>query len=132
MAIRVSKNRIDLDDMKLRKAVMEDYGETLVTANSGTAYTIDITAGNVFEITLTGNCTFTFSNPSPSGSACTFTLVLKQGAGSNTVVWPAAVDWDRGLVPTISSAASAVDIFTFLTTDVGTRWYGFVAGQSMQ
>lgn len=36
MTIRVSKDRIDMDDKVLQKPVLKDYGETVVTANSGT------------------------------------------------------------------------------------------------
>jgi len=106
--------------------------EALVTANSSTSYSINLLNGNVFEITLTGNCTFTFSNPSTSGNSTSFTLILKQdGTGSRTTTWPASVDWAAATAPTLTTTASAVDILTFFTTDGGTRWYGFLAGAAL-
>ena len=130
--MRVSKDRIDMDDKVLQKPVIKDYAKSLVTANSGSSYTIDLVNGNAFEITLTANCSFTFSNPPASGKAGNFMLVLKQDAtGSRTVTWPAAVDWPSATAPTLTTTASGVDILTFMTTDGGTRWYGFVAGQAM-
>lgn len=134
MTMRISVNRIDLDDKTLQKPVIKDYGETLVTANSGTAYTVDLTAGNVFEITLTGNVTFTFSNPPASGTAGYFTLILKQDAiGSRTVAWPSSVKWPSGgTVPTISSFKYSPTVFTFKTTDGGATWLGVLGGTNMK
>ena len=117
-------------DVTIERPEFKDYGETLTTANTSTTYTIDLTNGNVFELTLTGNCTYTFSNPPGSGIGGSFTLIQKQdGSGSRTVAWPASVDWAGGTGPTISSGANDVDVFTFVTTDAGTTWYGFTAGQ---
>ena len=129
MPIRVSRTRIDLDDQTLQKPVLKDYGEARIAENSGAAYTIDLTRGNVHETTLTDNCTFTFSNPPPSGIAGSFTLILKQdGTGSRTATWPASVDWPSGTAPTLTTTASAVDIVSFTTTDGGTIWWGFPGG----
>ncbi len=131
--IRVSSRRVDLGDNTLSQAVLKDYGETLTTANSSTAYTVDLTGGNVFKITMTGNCTFTFSNPPASGTAGSFTLVLIQdGTGSRTATWPAAVKWASGTAPTLTTTATTgTDILTFMTMDGGTTWYGFAAGIGM-
>ena len=117
-----------MDDKILRKPVLEDYGETRVAANSSTSYTANLQTGNVFEITLTGNCAFTFSNPPASGTAGSFTLILKQdGTGGRTVTWPAAVDWQSGSAPTVLAHANAINIYTFMTTDGGTTWYGMLS-----
>lgn len=114
-----------MDDKVLQKPVLKDYGETVVTANSSTAYTVDLTQGNVFNITLTGNCSFTFSNPPASGTAGSFTLILTQdGTGSRTATWPAAVSWSGGSAPTLNTSAGSVNILTFVTVDAGTLWYG--------
>ena len=121
---------LDCNDLEVGKAKLKDYGETLTTANTSTSYTIDLTNGNVFELTLTGNCVYTFSNPPATGIGGSFTLIQKQdGTGSRTVTFPASVEWAGGTAPTITSTASSVDIFTFITTDAGTTWYGFTAGQ---
>lgn len=116
-------------DQLVTRPEIRDYAETVDVDNSGTAYTIDLENGNVHEVTLTGNCTFTFSNPPATGKAGSFTLILKQdGTGSRTTTWPASVDWTGGNAPVLSSGASEVDVLTFLTTDGGTTWYGMVAG----
>jgi hypothetical protein len=118
-------------DYTISRPVLKDYGEDTETdATSTDAKTLDIAAeGNVFDITLTDNCTFTFSNPSASGTACSITLILRQdGTGSRTVTWPASVDWPSATAPTLSTGAADVDVFTFLTVDAGTTWLGFTAG----
>ena len=102
------------------------YTEETVTANTGTAYTIDLANGSVQILTLTGNCTFTFPTATAGRS---FIMLLKQdGTGSRTVTWPAAVKWPGSTAPTITSTASRLDKFIF-TAD-GTNWYGSNAGQN--
>jgi hypothetical protein len=103
-----------------------DYKEGVVTANTGTAYTISLSTGTLQILTLTGNCTFTFPTATAGKS---FTLLLKQDAtGSRTVTWPSAVKWPGGTAPTITSTASKLDKYVF--TSDGTNWYGSNAGQN--
>lgn len=102
------------------------YTEETVTANTSTAYTIDLANGTVQYLTLTGNCVYTFPTPVAGKS---FILIQKQdGTGSRTVTWPAAVKWPGGTTPTITSTASKADKFIF-TAD-GTNWLGSVGGQA--
>jgi len=102
------------------------YTEETVTANTSTAYTIDLVNGSVQILTLTGNCTFTFPTATAGRS---FILILKQDAtGSRTATWPAAVKWPAGTAPTITSTASKSDKYIF-TAD-GTNWIGSNAGQN--
>lgn len=106
--------------------LVNDYREAVVTANTGTAYTINIANGTVQNLTLTGNCTFTFPTATSGKS---FILLLRQdGTGSRTVTWPAAVKWPGGTAPTITATASRLDKYIF-TAD-GTNWYGSNAGQN--
>lgn len=102
------------------------YTEETVSANTSTAYTIDLLNGSVQILTLTGNCTFTFPTATAGRS---FILILKQDAtGSRTATWPAAVKWPAGTAPTITSTASKSDKYIF-TAD-GTNWIGSNAGQN--
>ena len=111
--------------------VVKDYGETVnaIGATGGGTQDIDITAGNVVTATVdTSTNTFTFSNPSTSGVSCSFTLILTNG-GSQTVNWPASVDWAAATAPTLTAAG--VDVLTFMTVDGGTIWYGGAGGWDM-
>ena len=124
---------VDAGDQIISKAVFKDVGETLATnGTSGSTATIDLEDGNFHKVTLTANCTFTFSNPPATGTAGSFTLFLVQdGTGSRTVTWPGTVDWAAATAPTLTTTAAAVDVLTFITLDGGTIWNGFVAGQAM-
>lgn len=107
----------------------EGGGDVLSTVGaSGSTETIDLTDGNVHDITLTANCTLTFASVAP-GRGRSFTLVLRQdGVGSRTVTWPGSVVWPGGVAPTLSTTAGATDVLTFFTLDGGTTWYGFSTG----
>jgi hypothetical protein len=111
--------------------VVKDYGETvnIIGATGGGTQIIDITLGNVATATVdTSTNTFQFDNPSATGVSCSFTLILTNG-GSQTVVWPGAVDWAAATAPTLTAAG--VDVLTFMTVDAGTIWYGFAGGLAM-
>lgn len=103
--------------------------ETVSTNSSATgAVTLNLTNGNVFSLTLTGNVTFTFSGAT-SGKACSFAVYLKQDGGGNRVVtWPASVKWAGGVDPTLSTAANSLDVLVFESLDGGTTWYGSLVG----
>jgi hypothetical protein len=89
--------------------------------NSSTADTIDWNSGNEHMSTLTGNVTYTFSNPVNGGR---YVLVLATGAGSFSATWPATVLWPGGATPTITTTASKVDVCTFIYVSSVTKYYG--------
>ena len=122
----------NMADALLTRPEIKDYGESVNALGDlgGGSDAIDIELGNVVTATVsTAEQTFTFTNPSDSGTACSFTLILTNG-GSQTVNWPAAVDWAGGTAPTLTTAG--VDVLTFTTVDAGTTWYGFATGLDMQ
>jgi hypothetical protein len=98
--------------------------------NTGTAQTITLAAGLVQTFTVNGNCTFTMPSGLPSGQAIAFTVILTDSGGPRTITFTGVL-WNGGADPTGTSAASAIDIFTFLTINGGTTWYGFPAGLGM-
>lgn len=91
--------------------------------NSGTADTIDwgslSTASH--KSTLTGNVTYTFSNPVNGGR---YVLLIDTGAGSFTAAWPASVLWAGGSTPTITTTGSKVDICVFTYYSSTSKYYG--------
>ena len=91
---------------------------------SGSAVTLpDVTTATMHDVTLTANCTFTFP---AVGAGKSFSMRLTQDAtGSRTATWPATVKWHGGAAPTLSTAASKVDVFAFLCFD-GARWEGII------
>ncbi len=119
---------MDADNGRVENATFKQYGETIVSASSGAAYTVNLSTGNTFKLTLTANCAITFANPLSAGTANIFTIVLVQDGGTRSVTWPAAVKWASGTAPTLATAAGAIDSVTFMTVDGGTRYFGFAAG----
>ena len=127
-----SSGTVNCVDYIIQRPRFTDYAETVNALGDvgGGTDAIDISAGNVVTATVsTATQTFTFTNPSATGKACSFTLILTNG-GSQTVNWPSSVDWADGSAPSLTS--SGVDILTFTTVDAGTIWYGFAAGTDMK
>ena len=118
-------------DGVVQRPEMKDYSETTVALSAAATVDIDLTTGNVFTITPDQNTTFTFSNPSPTGKSCSFTLIWTQDGSDRTIAWPASVDWKDGSAPDVTSGSGKRDIYTFFTIDAGTIWYGFQAGTDM-
>lgn len=103
-----------------------EKGNAIGSTGGGTQ-DINLNDGRVQSLTVdTSANTFTFSNPAAYDR---LTLIITNG-GSQTVNWPASVDWAGGTAPTLTS--SGVDVVTFITNDTGTTWYGFASGLDMQ
>lgn len=117
-------------DYEIQHPILVDYGEKVNTAgNISGATAINCNTANHYTATLTGNATFTFTNPSPTGNACPLRISLIQdGTGSRTVTWPASVVWPGGSAPTLTTTAGRRDEFVFITEDGGTKWTGSVRG----
>jgi len=118
-------------DQVISRPEIKDYSETKTALSAAASVAIDITNGNVFTITPDQNTTFTFTNPSPTGKSCAFTLIWTQDGSDRTISWPASVDWAGGSAPDVTSGSAKIDIYTFFTLDAGTIWYGFQAGADM-
>jgi len=119
---------LNFQDEQAIRPEIKDYAETInaLGDTGGGTDAIDVSAGNVVTATVsTATQEFTFTNPSATGKACSFTLHLTNG-GSQTVNWPNSVDWAGGSAPDLTS--SGLDVLTFTTIDAGTTWLGFLAG----
>jgi len=79
--------------------------------NSGTSKTIDWSNGANQKVTLTGNCTFTLSNP--SNGATYYLRLIQDGTGGRTATWPGTVKWPQGINPTLTTTAAQTDFVTF-------------------
>jgi hypothetical protein len=119
-ALFVSKvSTVDVEKVYLKNAdgtqgmkpVSELLSEILITnaAVTGT-YNIDYSAGNVWDLTLTGNTTLTESNAPASGTTKTITLEV---SGNFTLSYPSS--WTTGITGAYSGTASlnTITIQTF-------------------
>jgi hypothetical protein len=109
----------------LTNPTVTNYVETLYSANTSTAITVDLANGTVQNLTLTGNATITMPTAVAGKS---FIIILSQdGTGSRTVTW-STVSWPSATAPTITSTASKKDIYSFFSN--GTSWFGATIGQN--
>lgn len=90
--------------------------------NSSTADTLDLSSCPVRKSTLTGNVTYTLTNPVTGGA---YIIRILTGAGGFTATWPATVKWAAGSAPTITVTASRMDLVSLLWD--GTNYYGTVS-----
>jgi hypothetical protein len=104
-----------------------DGGKEVINtvAVSGATPICDLSLGNVQDVTLTADATFTFSGAT-AGVFCSFELFLRQdGTGGWVTTWPGSVVWPGGTAPTLSTTPSTVTVLAFGSEDGGTTWYGF-------
>lgn len=118
----------DLPTVPIAARVTGGGQETVSAVTSTASTTLNLTNGNVFNVTLAvATTTFTFSGAT-SGKACSFAVYLKQDASGNRAVeWPGGVKWSGG-APTLSTSANAIDVVVFESLDGGTNWYGSLVG----
>lgn len=117
----------------LAVADLPTLGLTIATSRSPTivatdaaTITFDLAAGQWYDVTLGGNRTLAVSNPAVGQN---FSVEITQDAtGSRTVTWWSGIKWAGGSPPTLSTAAGAVDLFTFRCKSAGV-YRGMVAGQ---
>jgi len=103
---------LDCQNKDLQNIALAEFNAIYDNGNSGTSKTIDWNNGNKQKITLTGNCTLTFT--APSGPCSLQLIVVQDGTGGRTLTYPASVKWAGGSPITLSTAANSVDIVSFL------------------
>ena len=109
----------------LTNPTVTNYVETLYSANTSTALTIDLANGTVQKLTLTANATLTMPTAVAGKS---FIIILAQDAtGGRSVTWT-TVAWPSATAPTITSTLSKKDIYSFFSD--GTSWYGATIAQN--
>jgi len=106
------------------------YEETYVANTTGATTTLNLATGTNFSVLLSENTTFVFSNPSATGTAFAFTLVITQPSSAKTITWPASVDWPAAAAPD-APGNSEVNAYGFVTRDGGTTYYGFLGGAAL-
>ena len=117
-------------DQTASAIILKDYAETDVAVTSATTLAIDLANGNTGTVTLGHNVTdIDFTNV-PTNGISTFTLqVTQDGTGSRTMAINqvtvnggshATAKTPGGSGLTLSTAASSIDLLTFLFVDAGT------------
>lgn len=98
----------------------QNFGTTTLTDAASIAWDLD--DNQVAKVTLGGNRTM--AAPTNMVDGGTYVLrVIQDGTGSRTLAYNAVFKWpDGGTAPVLSTAASSVDILTFISD--GTNMYG--------
>jgi hypothetical protein len=121
------------DPISIPGATLSKYREptTAPTISAG-ALTLNLNTSQTFLVSLNANITaLTISNtPTDSSVLVGFTLILTADGTQRTITWPASVKWAGGAAPTLTSTNSKKDVLSFITTDSGSNWLGFVGGQN--
>jgi len=115
---------------------------------SGNILTLDLSTGQNFEVTLSGNVDqIRLTNPPTDSSAMSFTVKFTQPSGTfytvdidDIRITPFATTnrvntkWPGGVVPVMSQAVNAVDIYSFKSFDISnlntSGLYGIIGGQN--
>ena len=129
---KTTKEQVGLDEvdnikqMPISGGILENYREKLV-ALSGTSTAINLSLGNTFTHSLTGNTTYTITN-AVNGQAHSFTLIINMGSTVQTITFPSSVKWQGGDIPDMTTASKTY-VSTFMTIDGGTTWLGMIGGE---
>lgn len=109
------------------QSVTAGKGDTFVTLTDGATISPDCDDGNSWIVTLAGNRTL--ANASNPRDGQTVTLIVQQdGTGSRTLSWGSAYKFPSGSAPTLTTTASAIDIFTMKYNTANTSWYVVTSG----
>jgi len=129
---KMANNSIGTSEIINEAVTQEKIDSTVNILGSigGGTQDIDLDSGRSVTGTVdTGTTTFSFSNPKATGNADGFYLILTNG-GSQTVNWPASVNWIGATSPALTT--SGVDHLVFTTVDAGTTWSGFMVGADVK
>ena len=137
--------------------ILRTFSETNnAVTQSGGILTLDLSTGQNFEVTLSQNISeIRLTNPPTTASAMSFTVKFTQPSGTfytvdiddvrvspfNVTNDRVKLKWPGGVVPVVSQAVNAVDIYSFKTFDVsnlhteinnptGAHLYGIIGGQN--
>lgn len=110
---------IALLDTAQEYTATQNFNATTLT--DGATINWDASVNQVTSVTLAGNRTL--AAPTNLADGATYILIIKQDAtGGRTLTFNTAYKFPGGTVPTLSTAANAVDIITFVSD--GANMYG--------
>lgn len=117
------------------KADKTTYTVTSVPSGEGSPnasgnIAVNLSLGNFFRYTLTGNTTFTFTAPEVVASQIPYFTLRLINSGNFTINWP-TIRWELGVVPT--RTVDGTDVFVFYKpTPESTFWEGKLVMRDVQ
>lgn len=93
---------------------------------------VDLSLGLVFHATNDANInSFSITvPPEMAGQAIYFSLFLIANGSTFTQSW-GSIRWNSGFTPVVTTTNGKADLFTFVSYDGGTTWFGLISGQNM-
>ena len=97
-------------DVATEWTAAQNFNSTTLTFDATQDW--DLSTNQVCQLTLTNNTTFDAPTNIQDGGFYSITLI-QDGTGSRTAAWNAVFKWAGGTAPTLTTTASAKDIFVF-------------------
>ena len=127
-------------DVDGRARIQSSYSLTESVTSSSGVVTIDITKGQIFDLTTTEDITQFTLKGVKADAAQSFTIKITQGStpygvgiatfqNASGVTIPVLFP-GGGLLPTVTVSAGATDIYSYMTFDGGQSLFGVVGGQN--
>ena len=105
-------------DVAQEFSATQNFNATTLTDQATISW--DASANQVTSVTLGANRTFGAPTNQKDGAVYVL-IVIQDGTGSRTITWNAVFKWVGGSAPTLTTTASARDIFVFVSN--GTNLY---------
>jgi hypothetical protein len=106
-----------------RSSMAQYIDKTITNAAATGTVTLDLSAADVFDLTLSGNTALAISNaPSLAGETFTVVVRVRQGGTARTLAWWGGITWLATSTPATPAANKIVEYV--LSTTNGTAWLG--------
>ena len=108
---------------------LKNYGEIVQSVGTSTN-SIPVKNGNYIIATCTNGQSISFSTadaPVGAGKIMSITLQLTYSGTVISPVWATNITWSGGSVPDVTGTSGKSDIFTFISYNNGSNWYGILS-----
>jgi len=128
----VTSSGMWMQDSELSRPRIRDYSEQHFDNGVKNGVTFDFQNGNVQTVIGTGSGAtsninmINLINPPPTGSVGSLTAIVVNGGAMDQKNFNSDIQWVGGTGPTLTSTGH--DILSFMTTNAGVTYYGFVGG----
>lgn len=114
---------MDCDFVTVTSPLLQNYAETVRTDNIQTTYTVALTYGNVFNLTIKADTTLVFETTGlVTGRLYSFLLLITQDdTGDWELTFPAEGKWD--VEPSLLTTKNTTTIVEAYTVNAGAVWY---------
>ena len=108
--------------LAVNQSFTKAQGSTRVALTDAATVAVDASLSNVFTLTLGGNRTLGQPTNPTDGQSITI-FITQDGTGSRTLAYHADWLFAGGVDPTLSTAASSVDVLSAVYNGATTKWY---------